>query len=744
MKPEDGEPLSLYLAVSRTTISAVLVKDHEEQQHPVYYVSKSLLDAETRYSHLEKLILALVMASTKLRHYFEIHRIHIKTNYPIKSVLRKPELSGRMAKWSVKLSTYDLAYESRTAIKSQALADFVADFSIDIQPEVDLEVQQLDESKENWILFTDGASNVRGTGLGIILKSPQGDTIPQSINCTFPATNNEAEYEALVAGLQLAKDLGIKNLQVFVDSLLVTNHFNGSYAVKGEKLFQYLEIVSNLAKDFNFFDIKQVPREDNTEADALANLASALRIPEGTKIPILHILDPAISTYEISKISDSSEVEIQNPDIAIENPEVGVQHPDLGTDSLTTPIKKYLESGEIPSNEKNHRAFHMRVSRYTILNNILYRKSLAGPYLRCLEGLEISEVLKDIHEGDCGNHTGGRALFSRILRTGYYWPTMRKDAINYSQKCDACQRHSNILHQPAEPMHPIISPWPFMKWGMDIVGKLPTTPGGKVFMLAMTDYFSKWIEAEAFVQVREKEVISFIKRNILTRFGIPAEITCDNGSQFIGKRTTDFCSSWGIKMITSTPVHPQANGQAESSNKIIINNLKRRLDSKKGKWAEELPFVLWADRTTTKNATGQTLFSLVFGTEAVIPTEMVIPTARTNLQTLEINNEILTHDLDTVDEIRDLAKIRIAAYQQRIAKTYNKNIRIRRFQVGDLVLRKAFQNTTNPKDGKFAPKWEGPYLIDSEAGKGAYWIATIEGEVLPRSWNAIHLKSYFM
>ena len=175
-----------------------------------------------------------------------------------------------------------------------------------------------------------------------------------------------------------------------------------------------------------------------------------------------------------------------------------------------------------------------------------------------------------------------------------------------------------------------------MKWGMDIVGKLPVAPGGKVFMLAMTDYFSKWIEAEAFVQVREKEVISFIKRNILTRFGVPAEIICDNGSQFIGKRTTEFCESWGIKMITSTPIHPQANGQAESSNKIIVNNLKRRLKQKKGLWAEELPFALWVDRTTVKNATGQTPFSLVFGAQAMIPTEMVIPTARS---IFEINSE---------------------------------------------------------------------------------------------------------
>ena len=152
MKPEDGEQLSLYLAVSRTTVSAVLVKDFEGNQHPIYYVCKSLLDAETRYSHLEKLILALIMASTKLRHYFETHRICIKTNYPIKNVLRKHKMSGRMAKWSVKLSAYDLIYEPMTAIKSQALADFVADFSQDIQQEVDLEVQNLENNNEIWTL----------------------------------------------------------------------------------------------------------------------------------------------------------------------------------------------------------------------------------------------------------------------------------------------------------------------------------------------------------------------------------------------------------------------------------------------------------------------------------------------------------------------------------------------------------------------------------------------------------------
>ena len=164
-----------------------------------------------------------------------------------------------------------------------------------------------------------------------------------------------------------------------------------------------------------------------------------------------------------------------------------LQDPVQDTKSWTQPILNYPNNGDIPKDE-NLRAFRTKVSRYTIIDNVLYKQSLAGPYLRCLEDLETTKVLKDIHEGDCGNHAGGRLLFSKVLRTGYYSPTMRKDAMVYAQKCDACQRHSNILHQPAEPMYPIVSPWPFMKWGMDIVRKLPKAPGVKVFMLAMTDY----------------------------------------------------------------------------------------------------------------------------------------------------------------------------------------------------------------------------------------------------------------
>nr|XP_043630055.1 uncharacterized protein Mb2253c-like [Erigeron canadensis] len=181
----------------------------------------------------------------------------------------------------------------------------------------------LEEATEKWILYTDGAANVKGIGLGIVLKSPQGDIIPQAVNCHFIATNNDVEYEALISGMQLAKDMNIRNLKVHVDSLLLANHFNGSYAAKGEKLMQYLDIVKKLAENFDLFDIEQVPREENVEADALANLGSTTKISFETSIPIVHVLYPAIDkdSHKTLAIQDSETGESENNQTSWMTPE---------------------------------------------------------------------------------------------------------------------------------------------------------------------------------------------------------------------------------------------------------------------------------------------------------------------------------------------------------------------------------------------------------------------------------------
>ena len=228
-KPVTGEILYVYLSVTEQAVSGVLVREDNNLQSPIYYVSKSLVDAEIRYSSLEKLVLALAVTSVKLRHYFEAHKICVKMNYPLKMVLRKPELTGRLAKWSVRLSLYDIVYEPRTTIKSQVLADFVADFSPSLLAQVEEELQCMVSKTEMkpWSLFTDGASNVNGTGLGLVLKLPQGDIIAHAICCDFKATNNEAEYEALIIGLTTTRDLKVTHIDVNCDSLLIVNHVNG-------------------------------------------------------------------------------------------------------------------------------------------------------------------------------------------------------------------------------------------------------------------------------------------------------------------------------------------------------------------------------------------------------------------------------------------------------------------------------------------------------------------------------------
>ncbi|XP_060969882.1 uncharacterized protein LOC133037084 [Cannabis sativa] len=551
-KPKDGETLYMYLAVSEVAVNVALVREDEGKQQPIYYVSKTLLDAETRYTQLEKLALALVTAGRKLRPYFQCHPIVVLTQYPLHSILHKPELSGRMTKWAVELSEYDITYQPRTAIKSQVLADFIADFSCVGQVQAEKELLCLNEqTNSTWMLAVDGSSNSKGSGLGIVLTSPQGDVMQRAIRCDFKLTNNEAEYEALIAGLDLSIELNAKTIEVMSDSELIVNQLNGSYQAKDSKMASYLKIVQDKISRFTKFTINQLPRLENNHADALANLGSSIQIKDGVTIPVVIMQWPA--TWK------------PNEDVKSLNEQ----------DNWMTPIMQYLEDGTLPHDKNESRKLRAKAARFTLYNGKLYRRSFSGPLLRCLLPAESNYILQELHQGECGNHSGHRSLCNKALTIGYYWPTMRADSYNFVQQCDKCQRFAQISHLPPEKLHSSLTPWPFMRWGMDIVGKMPTAPGQRVFMLALTDYFSKWVEAEAFAQVRDREVKNFIWKNIICRFGIPKEIVTDNGSQFISQDFQSFCAEWGIQLSFSTPRYPQANGQAESTNKTIVNTLKK-------------------------------------------------------------------------------------------------------------------------------------------------------------------------
>ena len=248
------------------------------------------------------------------------------------------------------------------------------------------------------------------------------------------------------------------------------------------------------------------------------------------------------------------------------------------------------------------------------------------------------------------NHIGARTLAGKVLRQGYYWPTILKDATDLVKKCRICKKHAKISRLPSEPLTSITSPWPFQHWGLDILGPLPIGKGQCKFIIVAVDYFTKWAEAEPLATITEQKIRNFVWRAIICRFGIPRALVSNNGKQFDNAKFRDFCAELGIKNYYSSPAHPQSNGQAEVTIRTLKAALKTKLEDLKGSWVEYLPEVLWAYRTTHKSASRETPFALAFGTEAVAPVEVGIKSPRVELASEEHNDEALRLNLELLDE----------------------------------------------------------------------------------------------
>ncbi|GJU68978.1 reverse transcriptase domain-containing protein [Tanacetum coccineum] len=393
----------------------------------------------------------------------------------------------------------------------------------------------------------------------MILTNPKGVEFTYAMRFRLEATNNEAEYEALIAGLRIAKQMGVKNLQANVDSRLIANQVNGSYVAKESGMVQYLEKVKTLTSKFKEFSIKQVPRSENKKADALSKIAST---------------------------------------------------------SFA----------------------HLRI---------------------------------------------------------------------------------------------------------DIAGPFPEGPGKVKFLIVSIDYFTKWIEAKPVATITGNQVKKFVWDNIVCRFGLPGEIVSDNGKQFRDNPFKDWCEKLCIRQCFASVKHPQTNGLVERANRSLGEGIKARLDERSKDWIGELSHVLWAHRTMIKSSNGETPFSLTYGTEAVIPAEIGMPTLRTAEVDLIKNDEALEINLDLIEEKREQAAIQEAKSKAKMEKYYNSKVRGTSFKPGDMVYRS--NDASHAKDGgKLGPKWEGPYEVTESLGKGAYKLKDRKGNELPRTWNICNLKKCYI
>ncbi|XP_031096909.1 uncharacterized protein LOC116001159 [Ipomoea triloba] len=325
-KPELREDLEVYLAVSDRAVSAVLCRiDSEGVQRPVYYVSHALQGPEFRYTRLEKVVFALVVAAKRLTPYFQGRNVCVLTDQPIGAILKTSTSSGRLVKWAMMLTQFALEYKPRPSIKAQALADFVVECTAR-----DTGTDQNDlQSPEWWEVSTNGSSEKKGAGAGIVVTTPEGFKAYYAILFRFSSTNNEAEYEALIAGLQRARQLGAKSIRAQTDSALVVGQVNGEFITKGDKLTVYRDRVLAVLQQFEAHQLSHIPRADNADADMLSRLVH--EVPE-----------------HISKIARIEEATASCVDLL----EVGPV--EVEQDPWITDLKEYLQDGNCPKRRTEH------------------------------------------------------------------------------------------------------------------------------------------------------------------------------------------------------------------------------------------------------------------------------------------------------------------------------------------------------------------------------------------------------
>jgi ribonuclease HI len=215
-----AEDLLLYISCTAHVVSTVLVVEQAEEghaypvQHPVYFISEVLGPSKKKYPKVQKLLYAVLLTARKLRHYFDDHKVIVVTGFLIGDILHNKEAIGRIAKWACELGSHDIEFRPCTAIKTQALVDFVSEWT-------EQQVPDNPETAEVWRMYFDGSLKLQGAGAGILFTAPGGEHLRYALQLLFPASNNAAEYEALIHGLNIDISLGIKRLMVYGDSLVV-------------------------------------------------------------------------------------------------------------------------------------------------------------------------------------------------------------------------------------------------------------------------------------------------------------------------------------------------------------------------------------------------------------------------------------------------------------------------------------------------------------------------------------------
>jgi ribonuclease HI len=419
------EPMLLYIAATLRVVSVVIVVERNEEgkelpvQRPVYYLSEVLTLSNKNYPHYQKVAYDVYMAARKLKHYFEEHPITVVSTTLFSEIIGCKDATGRVVKWAIELAAHTIQYKPRTTIKSQIIADLFADWG---------EHQYLPRAPDltYWRMNFDGSKMLGGLGAGVVFTSPKGDKLQYMLQMHFRVSNNVVEYEALVHGLKLAKEIGIRRILCFGDSDLVVHQVSREWDAKDANMASYRFYVQQLCRFFEGYEFHHVPRENNDEADRLSKISSTKQdIPAGVSLEIIRnpsikpspesgsifVPEPApaqmpppdsgAATSELKEVAGQSSMAgsmkdsgaavsglaptAGQPGEASTSTDPGAADPLVASvfhireiPSWAEPFSNYLITGDLPKDEAEAMRLQRCTHAYTIINSELYKRSMLG------------------------------------------------------------------------------------------------------------------------------------------------------------------------------------------------------------------------------------------------------------------------------------------------------------------------------------------------------------------------------
>ena len=409
-------------------------------------------------------------------------------------------------------------------------------------------------------------------------------------------------------------------------------------------------------------------------------------------------------------------------------------------------IAEFLSTQTFPPRlDRNEwRKIRVNSTNFAIIANKLYRRGVDGILRRCVDYIEVPAILEACHDSACGGYFSGRLTSQKILRAGYYWPTLFANATAHAKKCDACQRYArNDLHMDL-PLYPTLPISLLEKWGIDYIGPIaPMSTKRNQYIIIAVEYLTKWTEAKPIKAADAKQTAIFLHENIISHFGCPKILVSNRGSHFFNEAIEELTKLFQINHRKTTPYHPQTNGLAERVNQTLVRILRKTVMDSKRDWDSKLTAALWAYCTTYKVTTRMTSFALMYGLEAILPIEFEIPSLRLaigeRLDTTESLKNRLT-ELEALNENRQLASQHMEVNQRRRKVAFDKSNKVRVLKPGMWMMVQDARRLEFP--AKFDALWTGPYIIKEVFPNNSVQLKTIDGLDFPTRTNGGHCKEY--